>query len=356
MGEAIVDVVIIGGGQSALACAYFLRRENINFIILDENTSPGGAWNKTWDSLKLFSPKEYSSLPGWMMPPTQDTYPTRSEIIHYLTEYEKRYAFEIKRPVQVKSVQFRDELFYLETSKGQILTKALVSATGNWSNPFIPNYQGMSEFRGSQIHSAQYQNPDVFSGKRVLIVGGGNSAAQILSEVSKVAQTFWVTKEAPAFLPDDVDGRYLFNLATRKYQAMLKGEVLADAHDLAKIVMLDAVKDARQRGVLTALAPFDHLNSDSVVWADGREEKIDAIIWCTGFRPSLSHLLPLSLMDSESGAIQTSGPHSLKYPGLWFMGYGDWAGFAAATLIGVQRWAKLTASEIKAFLSERSSS
>lgn len=343
------DVVIIGGGQSALATAYFLRRENIDFVILDANNVPGGAWSRTWDSLKLFSPKEFSSLPGWMMPPTKETYPLREEIIDYLTEYEKRYGFEIRRPVNVLNVSCDDGPFHIETDKGPILSRALVSATGNWSNPFIPPYKGLNQFEGQQVHSAFYKNSDEFKGKRVLVVGGGNSAAQVLAEVSKDAETLWVTKEPPEFLPDEVDGRYLFNLATRKYQAMLKGEVLEEAHDLTKIVMVESVKEARARGVLKAREPFDHLTSDSVVWADGHEEKINAIIWCTGFRPNLKHLDSLSILNEE-GRPSTSGPRSLKYPGLWFVGYGDWAGFAAATLIGVQRWAKLAGTEVKAYL------
>lgn len=345
----IRDVVIVGGGQSALATAYFLKRENIDFLILDANKTAGGSWTQTWDSLKLFSPKEYSSLPGWQMPATKEAYPTREEIINYLTEYEKRYSFEIKRPVNVLSVTFQDMLFQINTNEGMILCKTLVSATGNWANPFIPPYKGVDAFEGMQIHSAFYKNNDSFKGQRVLIVGGGNSAAQILAEVSKVAEAIWVTKEPPEFLTDDVDGRYLFNLATKKYQAMLKGEWVEEGPNLAKIVMVESVKEARDRGVLNATTPFDHLTAHSAVWSDGTEKRIDSIIWCTGFKPNLKHLDHLSIHEND-GKIKTVGPRSLKYPGLWFVGYGDWAGFAAATLIGVQRWAKLAAQEISLFL------
>ncbi len=343
------DVIIIGGGQSALATAYFLHREGINFLILDANALPGGSWPKTWDSLKLFSPKEYSSLPGWMMPPTKGAYPLKEEVINYLSEYEKRYNFEIRRSSLVRNVSYENGRFKIETDQGLLITKVVVSATGNWGNPFVPAYAGKELFRGHQIHSAFYKNPDDFRGKRVLIVGGGNSAAQILAEVSNVAETFWVTKVPPEFLPDEVDGRFLFNLATRNYQAMLKGEILHDAHDLSKIVMVESVKEARKRGILRAYGVFDHFTTDSVVWSDGHKEIIDAIIWCTGFQPNLAHLSSLNIRNKE-GKIITEGPKSLKCPGLWFVGYGDWAGFAAGTLIGVQRWARLTAIEIKKFL------
>lgn len=343
------DVIIIGGGQSALATAYFLKRENISFLILDSNIGPGGAWTHTWNSLKLFSPKEYSSLPGWMMPPTKETYPSKKEIINYLSEYEKRYEFEVKRPFKVKDVIFREEKFIVSTDMGEFTSKVVISATGNWSGPFIPNYKGIETFQGDQIHSAFYQDADSYRGKRVLVVGGGNSGAQILAEVSKCAETIWVTRETPEFLPDDVDGRYLFNLATKKYQAMLKGEKIEEAYNLAKIVMIDSVKEARDRNILHAKPPFVEIRNNSVFWADGSEEKIDSIIWCTGFKSKLDHLASLNIINEE-GKADTKDSRSLKRPGLWLVGYGDWTGFASATLIGVQRTAKQTAKEVKQYL------
>lgn len=345
----IYDVVIIGGGQSALATAYFLKKEKLDFIILDSNDIPGGSWTHTWSSLKLFSPKEYSSLPGWIIPPTQESYPSRSEIINYLTLYEKRYEFEVKRPLSVTSVFSDNSIFTLTTTQGDFYSKAVVSATGNWSGPFIPHYKGLESYTGEQLHSAFYRGNEDYVGKRVMIVGSGNSGAQILAEVSKVATTVWVTLRPPQFLPDDVDGRYLFNLATRKYQAMLKGEVTEESLNLTKVVMVDSVKEARARGVLHAKGPFSEIKGDTVVWTDGNEEKIDVIIWCTGFKSKLDHLSSLNILNQE-GKIETKDSRSLRCPNLWLVGYGDWTGFASATLIGVQRIAKQTGHEIKQYL------
>lgn len=345
----IYDVIIIGGGQSALATAYFLKREKLDFMILDSNDIPGGSWTRTWSSLKLFSPKEYSSLPGWMMPPTQGPYPSRAEIIDYITEYEKRYEFEVKRPVSATSVSLNEAVFTIKTDQGDFHSKAVVSATGNWSGPVIPKYKGIETFQGEQLHSAFYRDAEGFRGKTVMIIGGGNSGSQILAEVSKIARTIWVTKEPPEFLPDDVDGRYLFNLATKKYQAILRGEPIQEGHNLAKIVMVDSVKEARARGVLHAKGPFSEIRGNTVVWAGGIEEKVDAIIWCTGFKSKLDHLAPLGIINSD-GKVDTKESRSLKCPNLWLVGYGDWTGFASATLIGVQRVAKQTVNDIKQFL------
>lgn len=102
-----VDVVIIGGGQAALATAYILRRTRLSYVLLDAEDGPGAAWRNGWDSLTLFSPSQWSSLPGWPMPPTQ-AYPTRDEVVHYLTRYEARYDVPVVRPVWVELWRYRD--------------------------------------------------------------------------------------------------------------------------------------------------------------------------------------------------------------------------------------------------------
>jgi len=94
-------LIIIGGGQSALACAYYLRRTDLDYVLLDRQPSCGGAWQHAWDALTLFSPAEHSSLPGWWMPKSKGDYPTKAEAIDYLCRYEERYQFPIERPVEV---------------------------------------------------------------------------------------------------------------------------------------------------------------------------------------------------------------------------------------------------------------
>ena len=114
--KAEVDVVIIGGGQSALATAYFLKRKKVPFVILDDQSQAGGAWLHAWQSLCLFSPHTWSSLSGWMMPTTERTYPTRNEVIEYLSAYEQRYQFPTIRPVHVDHIEQEDG--YLDVYAG----------------------------------------------------------------------------------------------------------------------------------------------------------------------------------------------------------------------------------------------
>ena len=337
MSSETYDVVVIGAGQAGLASAYYLRRAGVDFILLDAEEEPGGAWRHAWNSLRLFSPASFSSLPGWMMPAKADTtYPARQDVIDYLARYEKRYQFRIERQVFVTSVRRADHGLRVLSDKGEWKARAVLSTTGTWRHPFIPDYPGSEAFEGHQIHSADYVSADAYSGQRVAIVGGGNSGAQILSEISTVAETIWVTPEPPVFLPDDVDGHVLFQRATARVLGTAEG---ADLGSLGDIVMGPPVKDARDRGVLGSVRPFTRFDSRGVVWRDGTRTDLDAVVWCTGFRPALDHLRDLEVINAE-GRVDVDAGQSVKDPRLWLSGYGNWTGAASATLLGAGRAAR----------------
>lgn len=340
------DVVVIGGGQAGLAAGFYLRRTGLSYVILDAQERPGGAWLHGWDSLRLFSPAQWSSLPGWLFPGAPGRYPTRDEVISYLEQYERRYELPVRRPVRVSAVRREDDSLAVETDAGDWGARAVISATGSWQKPYVPDYPGRGDFTGAQLHSAHYRSPDEFRGKRVLVVGGGNSGAQIHAELSLVADSTWVTLEEPRFLPDDVDGRVLFDRASERYRALKEG--VSEPRPgglLGSVVMVEPVRQARDRGVLVSSRPFTRFTSSGVVWEGGAGERVDAVIWCTGFKPALDHLRPLGVV-SEVGRVEVEGARSVREPRLWLLGYGDWTGFASATLIGVGRAARSAAAEI----------
>ncbi|GGD28302.1 ArsO family NAD(P)H-dependent flavin-containing monooxygenase [Nocardioides daphniae] len=353
-----IEVVVIGGGQAGLATGFYLRRGGLvpgrDFVVVDAADRPGGAWPRTWDGLRLFSPAGFSSLPGWMMPPWDDAtrgYPPRDHVVSYLTRYEERFELQVARPHRVESVRRADEdpigRLLVEAPGCSWSARAVVSATGTWDRPFWPTYPGIATFRGRQLHAADYHSPEDFTGQRVVVVGGGNSAAQILAEVSTAAETRWVTNRPPRFLQDDVDGRVLFATARARIEALAQGREHDGVAGLGDIVMVASVKAARDRGVLHALPMFARLTEGAVAWADGTSWECDAVIWCTGFRPALSHLRPLRL--TRHGRIAVGGPsgtQALEEPRLHLVGYGDWTGPASATLAGVGPSARATASLI----------
>ena len=351
---ADVGIAVIGGGQAGLAAGYFLRRAKADFVILDAQSRPGGAWRHGWDSLRLFSPARYSPLPGWWMPDQPgEPFPTADHVRDYLGAYETRYHLPVRRNVDVEAVHARPE--HLEVrSRGRIWrARAVISATGTWRRPHWPRYPGAEHFRGTQIHTVSYRRPKPFTGQRVVVVGGGNSAAQILAEVSTVAATTWVTIRPPRFLPDDVDGRVLFDVATQRTVAQREGRAdTGGVAGLGDIVMVPPVRSARDRGVLHAEPMFHHLTPDGIAWQDGRTGPAAAIIWCTGFKPDLHHLGPLHLNTDAGGVPRTDGTRSIDEPRLHLLGYGDWTGTASATLIGAARTAKTCVADVLDHLPE----
>lgn len=343
------DVVVIGGGQAGLAAGYYLRRTGLSYVLLDAGSAPGGAWRHTWPSLRLFSPAQWSSLPGRLMPGGVEAYPTRDEALAYLEDYERRYALPVERPVRVTAVHRDGDALRVEADAGAWRARAVISATGTYEAPYVPDVPGRTRYRGRQLHSAEYRGPAAFRGQRVLVVGGGNSGVQVLAEVSEVADTIWATLRPPTFLPDHIDGRYLFDQATLRWRARQAGEPEPPAASLGDVVMVAPVRAARERGVLQARGPVVALTEHEAVWADGSRERIDAIIWCTGFRAALAHLQPLGVVEDD-GRVRVDGTRSVREPRLWLVGYGEWTGFASATLIAVGRTARATVEEIEAFL------
>jgi putative flavoprotein involved in K+ transport len=276
-----------------------------------------------------------------MMPPwtADDGYPLAAHVVDYLTRYEQRYDLHVVRPVRVDRVEPGRETLLVRTDGGTWVARAVISATGTWSRPFLPAYPGMTEYAGRQLHTTGYRDAAELAGQRVVVVGGGNSAAQILAEVSEVATTTWVAQRPPHFLPDDIDGHDLFAIATRRRRDLDAGRGdSAGVMGFGDIVMVPSVRDARERGVLHAEPMFDRLVREGVAWGD-RVLEADAVIWCTGFRPALSHLAPLGLRDA-AGRVETRGTQAVSEPRLHLLGYGDWTGPASATLIGVGRPAR----------------
>ncbi|MEV5343069.1 FAD-dependent oxidoreductase, partial [Streptomyces sp. NPDC052676] len=221
-----VDVVVVGGGQAGLAAGYHLRRRGLDFTVLDADPAPGGAWQHMWDSLHLFSPAAHSSLPGRLMPAQPgETYPDADHVVDYLTDYEKRYDLPVRHGTRVEAVHRDGDRLLVEADSGTWRARAVISATGTWSRPFVPAVPGREIFSGRQLHTVHYRRPADFAGQRVIVVGGGNSGAQIAADLASTGdvEVTWATPRPPRFLPDDIDGRVLFDVATARRRALDEG-------------------------------------------------------------------------------------------------------------------------------------
>lgn len=341
------DLVVVGGGQAGLATSWYARRAGLDHVVLDASPSPGGSWPHMWDALRLFSPAEHSSLPGWPMPAPpgdRDEYPDRDHVVSYLTAYERRYGLPVRRGVRVsKLARSVDGTWFVATDAGTVGARHVVSATGTWTAPFVPYVPGAASFPGRQLHASQFVRAQDHAGQRVLVVGGGNSGAQVAAELVHVTSTLWATRDPVRLLPDDVDGRVLFATATARARALTAGERdTGGVASLGDVVATEAVRRARDTAGLRPTPGFRGLDGSCAAFADGSRHEVGTVVWATGFRPALRHLRGLQLGRPPV----TDGTRSLAAPGLWLVGYGDWTGPASATLVGVGRTARETVAAV----------
>lgn len=330
------DVVVIGAGQAGLSAGHHLRRLGSvpyeGFVMLDANARPGGAWQHRWSSLTMHDVHGIAELPGTAPPEAPAGAAARLAVPAYFTEYERRFELPVLRPVRVHRVEEGgDGRLLVRTGDGDWLTRSLINASGTWGKPFLPFYPGADTFAGRQLHTAEYDGPAEFAGQRVLVVGGGASAVQILAELAPHAETTWVTRRPPVwrdgpFGPDE--GRAAVALVEQRVRAGLPPQSVVSVTGL---VLREQELAAAEQGVYERHPMFERLTPTGARWADGREEPYDAVLWATGFRPDVAHLAPLRLRE-PSGGIALDGTQAVRDPRVQLVGYGP-----SASTIGANR-------------------
>ncbi|GAB2627858.1 ArsO family NAD(P)H-dependent flavin-containing monooxygenase [Streptomyces capparidis] len=316
-----VDAVVIGAGQSGLAAARALTQHGLKPVVLEASEQAAGAWPRYYDSLTLFSPARYSSLPG--MPFTggsPDRYPHRDEVVAYLTAYAARLDAEIRTRSRVTAVRADGDGFTVELEDGGSLeARAVVAASGSFGRPHRPALPGLEHFTGTLLHAAEYRNPEPFAGQRVIVVGAGNSAVQIAAELASAARVTLATRHPVKFARQRTLGRDL--------HFWLKWTGI-DTAPLGRFVRTAPTQpvfdDGRYRAALAAGAPdrrelFTAVEEGKVTWSDGRVEEVDAIVLATGYRPDLPYLADLGALDAAGNPLHRGGA-SLTHPGLAFVG------------------------------------
>lgn len=354
---ASVDVVVVGAGQAGLSVAYYLQRlgvrAGVDQVVLDRGPGTGGAWQHRWPALRLGSAHRVHDLPGMRRAgisfETADRgRPARDVVAEYYAQYERFYGLDVRRPVAVAAVYDRGTELVVRTTAGEIATRVVVNATGTWGSPFVPYYPGVRSFAGRQVHTSTYRDASDFAGMRVLVVGGGTSAIGFLLELEGVAaKTFWATRRPVDYLEQGtLDLEAAVNAVAAQDEAAREGKALPSIVSGTGVPRTRRIAAAMERGVLEERPMFDHLEASAVVWADGRRERIDAIIWATGFRPDIRHLSPLRLHEKAGGVQVTSGAAE-RDPRIFFAGYGP-----TASTIGANRAGRTLARQVFAALGD----
>ncbi|MCO8276748.1 NAD(P)/FAD-dependent oxidoreductase [Actinoplanes sp. TRM 88003] len=322
MTDRSATVVVIGGGQSGLSAAYHLQRRGLDFVVLDAEPAPGGAWRHRWDSLRMATVNGIFDLPGLTQNPPDPGEPSRVAVPRYFAEFERKFDPPVLRPVRVTAVRRADPDLVVETDHGRWTTKAIINATGTWTNPVRPHYPGQETFRGLQLHTSDYVSAEQLAGRRVAIVGGGISALQLLAEISQVARTFWYTRREPYFRTDgfepEVAGRETIAKVVADVEA---GRPTGSVVSYTGLAWTPYALDAKRRGVLDRRPMFTAIEPTGVREADGTFTSVDTILWATGFKAALSHLDPLGLRNA-SGGIRMIGTQVADEPRVHLIGFG----------------------------------
>ncbi|HZG58701.1 NAD(P)/FAD-dependent oxidoreductase [Paenibacillus sp.] len=345
----LYDAVVIGGGQAGLATAYYLRREGLRYVVLEAGKQAAGSWPDYYDSLTLFSPARYASLPGFPFPGDPDRYPRKREIIEYLTAYRERFRFPVVTNEAVVSVEkHADGAFVVRTERGsRYVARNVVSATGAFRDPYLPDVPDREAYAGRVLHSKDYRSPSGFEGRRVVVVGAGNSAVQIAAELAQTADVTLATRGPIRFLPQRVLGRDVhFWVRAVGFDRLPIGRWLRRAPGT------DVLDDGTYRALIESRRPdrrdmFVRFRSDGVVWADGTAEAVDAVVFATGYRHRADYLRGLGALDGEGLPVQADGV-SRRVEGLYFVGIPWQRSHASATLRGVGDDARYVVRRMKA--------
>jgi putative flavoprotein involved in K+ transport len=338
-----VETLVIGGSQAGLATGYYLRRRGLPFVIVDENERVGGAWRKRWDSLRLFTPTRYDGLPGMPFPGPSSMYPTKDETANYLEAYAHEFDLPVRTAVRVDRLSVAAGRF--EASCGEEILSAanVVVATGAFHHPRIPAFAASLNDGISQIHSSEYRNRFQLREGAVLVVGAGNSGAEIAMELA-AHHRVWLsgpdTGEEPTragSLPDRFFTPIMWLIATRLTVRTWLGRRLRDHFldpphgiPLGRVRRKDLIAAGIERvGKTTGIRDgYPRLE-------DGRVLELSNVIWCTGYKPDF-RWIDLALPIRHGYPIQDRGVVE-SVPGLYFMGLLFQYSLSSALLGGVGR-------------------
>ena len=337
-----IHTIVIGGGQAGLSVGYHLAERGINFLILDANNRIGNAWRNRWDSLRLFTPARYVELPGMRFPGNGETFPTKDQIADYLEFYAERFQLPVQCGVRVDRLWKDGGHFVINAGRLQYEADNVVIAMANYQVPQIPSFVQNLDPSILQLDPQSYKNPWQLQEGGALVVGVGNSGADIAIDVARSHQT-WIAGKESGHIPWDINtsfarkiafpiirflGHHVLTLSTpvgRKKRPQL----LNRATPLIRVKPKD-LTDAGIQRVGRVVGAQD----GKPLLEDGRTLEVKNVIWCTGYEPGFSWI-DLPVFDQTGSPAHERGIS--KVPGLYFAGLHFQYAMSSATLIGIGR-------------------
>jgi putative flavoprotein involved in K+ transport len=349
-----VQTVIIGGGQAGLSVGYHLQRRGLPFLILDAHRRIGDAWRMRWDSLRLFTPARYDGLAGLPFPARGDSFPTKDQMADYLERYAAHFKLPVRTGTRVDKLSRDGSRFIVQAGDARYEAENVVVAMSNHQKPRVPAFAPKLDPEIVQIHSFDYRNPSQLRDGGVLIVGVGNSGADIALEVARTHRTWLAGKESGhvPFRIETATGRFVLVRIVR----FIGHHVLTVATPIGRRLRpslrfmpapLIRVKpqDLIDAGV-TRVSRVSGVREGHPMLDDGQALDVTNVIWCTGFTNGFSWIdLPIFGTDGEPEYDRGLVP---RVPGLYFVGLQFLYSMTSETVGGVGRDARRTVDAIAA--------
>jgi len=356
-----IHTIVIGGGQAGLSVAYHLARRGIPFQVLDANQRIGNAWRNRWDSLRLFTPARYAGLPGLPFPARGDTFPTKQEVADYLESYAAHFRLPVQTGVKVDKLSKRGDRFVVVAGNRRFESQNVVVAMANFQVPRRPVFARDLDPGIVQMHSNEYRNPSQLQDGPVLIVGAGNSGADIGMEVVQTRPT-WMSGKESGHIPFPIEGaiaRHFLWGAVRflghhvltvgtPIGRKLRPTLLCGASPLIRIKPHDLANAGIER-----VPRVVGVRNGRPLLADGRTLDVTDVIWCTGYEPGFSWI-DLPIFGEDGRPMHDRGVVS-RVPGMYFVGLHYLYAMTSATLVGVGRDAEHIAKAIESATMARES-
>ena len=317
--------IVIGGGQAGLSVGHHLAKRNMRFVILDENERVGDAWRKRWDSLRLFTPARFNGLPGMPFDAPRWSFPTKDEMGDYLESYAERFSLPVRTGVRVESVAQEDGRFVVAIGGERLEAENLVVATGALRVPQLPPFAAELDPGIVQLHSAEYRNPSQLLDGVVLVVGVGNSGAEIAYELAETRRCLLAGASKGEIPPPHGSRRFRMMFRAIRFvgHRMLRTDTRIGQKVGAKVAAkgppLIRRKEADFAEVgIERVARVSGVKDGLPLLEDGRVLDVANVVWCTGFRTDFSWIgLPAFDEDGrprhERGVVES-------VPGLYFAG------------------------------------
>ena len=347
-----IETVVIGGGQAGLATGYYLSQQKRDFVILDAHNRSGDSWRKRWDSLRLFTPASLNGLPGMPFPARREHFPTKDEMADYLEAYAARFNLPIQFGVKVNKLTREGDRYLITAGTRHWKADHVVVATGPYTTPWVPAFAGELDPTISQLHSAAYRNPSQLRDGAVLIVGAGNSGAEIALDLGP-SHHIWVAGRDTGHLPGtfgsfgyQVGGIIFLALAKRLTIDTLPGRWLvtkARAFPGGQPVVRVHPKDLSEVGV-QRVPRVVGVKGGRPMLEDGRVLAVPNVAWATGFQSDF-RWIRLPVFDSQGNPIHHRGVVQTE-PGLYFIGLPFQSSLISSQVAGVGVDAKYITKQI----------